>query len=438
MTELPCGWTWAPLGELGGWVGGGTPRKSVAEYWSGDIPWVSPKDMKVERIVDAEDHISASAIEESSTNLVPDSAVLVVTRSGILRHTLPVAVADRAVALNQDLKALVPAQGVDASYVAWAIRANAAAVLRECSKAGTTVSNIETPRLLAFTIPLAPFAEQRRIVAAIEEHVSRLEGARRSLIDARLKVAALRAATLSVATQGFTAVVLGDLVADLRYGTSVKCSYDAAGPPVVRIPNVQGGTVDLSDLKYATNPQLDLSMCSLESGDLLFVRTNGSRDLIGRVASVDGAAGMAFASYLIRARPDPVRLDSRYAVIALSTPRARAALESKAATTAGQYNLNLAALRSLEVPLPPIDRQRSIVQEVEHRLAAVNAVEAETGRALHQSAALRSSILARAFRGELVPQDPDDEPASVLLERVAAERAAAPKAARRRREKTPA
>jgi type I restriction enzyme S subunit len=132
---------------------------------------------------------------------------------------------------------------------------------------------------------------------------------------------------------------------------------------------------------------------------------------------------MAFASYLIRARPDPSRLDARYAVIALSTPQTRSVIESKAATTAGQYNLNLAALRSLEVPLPPIDRQRSIVQEVEHRLASAGAVEAEVSRGLRRSSTLRKAILARAFRGELVAQDPDDEPASVMLRRIAGERA---------------
>lgn len=438
MTDIPAGWAWATLGELGRWVGGGTPSKSIADYWIGDIPWVSPKDMKVERIADAEDHISRSAVDESATSLVPAGTVLVVTRSGILRHTLPVAVTECAVALNQDLKALIPASGVEASYVAWALRASAALILRECTKAGTTVSNIETARLMAFRIPLAPPAEQRRIAAAIEEHLSRLEAAERSLAAARWRIAAYRSAILSAATDHYETVDLEELVTELRYGTSVKCSYDATGPPVVRIPNVQGGVIELSDLKYATDEQLDLSPFSLKGGDLLFVRTNGSRDLIGRVACVDGAEGMAFASYLIRVRPDPARLDSRFAVIALSAPKARAAIEAKAATTAGQYNLNLAALRSLRIPLPSIAQQRSIVAEVEHRLTAAVAMEAEIDHALRQSAALRRAILARASRGELVQQDPDDEPASVLLERIAAERAAAPKPTRRPRMRTAA
>lgn len=294
-------------------------------------------------------------------------------------------------------------------------------------------ASVATKNLLAnVRVLVPPLAEQLRIVAAIEEHISRLEAAERSLRDAASKVAALRAAILVGVTAGVESTRLGELVTELRYGTSVKCSYDAAGPPVLRIPNVQRGAVDLSDLKYATDAELDLSSLSVERGDLLFVRTNGSRDLIGRVASADGAAGMAFASYLIRARPDPARLDSHYAVIALSTPKVRAVIESKAATSAGQYNLNLAALRSLDIPLPSIDRQRAIVAEVEHRLAAVDVMEGEIGRSSRESGALRRAIIARAFRGELVPQDPDDEPARVLLERIASERSAAPKAPPRR------
>jgi type I restriction enzyme S subunit len=289
-------------------------------------------------------------------------------------------------------------------------------------------------QIASYGIRLPPLAEQRRIVAAVEEGLSRLDAAKQSLHDARSKTAATRAGVLAAATAGLETADLGELVAELRYGTSVKCSYDAAGPPVIRIPNVQSGAIDLSDLKYATDAQLDLSSFSLKSGDLLFVRTNGSRDLIGRVASVDGAAGMAFASYLIRARPDPVRLDSRFAVIALSTPKARAVIESKAATTAGQYNLNLAALRSLKVPVPSIEEQRRIVREVEHRLDALEAMDPEIDEALGKSGALRHAILAAAMSGELVPQDPEDEPASVLLAQIAAERAEVSKRARKRKD----
>lgn len=102
-------WRVVPLRELGKWSGGGTPSKTNSSFWeNGTIPWISPKDMKTDRILSAEDLITAVAVKQSATNLVPAGSVLMVTRSGILRHTFPVAVAEVPVILNQDLKALIP------------------------------------------------------------------------------------------------------------------------------------------------------------------------------------------------------------------------------------------------------------------------------------------------------------------------------------------
>ncbi len=163
-------WTIASLKDLGKWSGGGTPSKSKLHYWeSGTIPWVSPKDMKTERIIDSEDHITELAISESTANLIPDGSVLIVTRSGILRHTLPVAVTTIPVTVNQDLKALTPKQGILPEYVAWALRAFGRDILNTCSKQGTTVNSIDTPALLRYEIPVAPLDQQKRIVEEIEK-----------------------------------------------------------------------------------------------------------------------------------------------------------------------------------------------------------------------------------------------------------------------------
>src|SRR4051812_15333398 len=95
---LAPGWRWESLGDLGEWRGGGTPSKADARFWSGgSIPWVSPKDMKQERIADSEDHITPTALRESAARLIAPGSVLVVTRSGILERVLPVAVTDKPV-----------------------------------------------------------------------------------------------------------------------------------------------------------------------------------------------------------------------------------------------------------------------------------------------------------------------------------------------------
>jgi type I restriction enzyme S subunit len=325
------------------------------------------------------------------------------------------------------------ANTVDSRWLMWWINTPQFRSEILARQAGTTRKRISRKNLSAIKFPIPPLEEQRRIVAAIEEQLSRLDAAERSLIQARHKLVALRGASLAAATAHHQPVELGEVLTDLRYGTSMKCAYEPQGPPVLRIPNVKDGRVDIADLKYAADPDADLSAFSLDAGDLLFVRTNGSRDLIGRVASVAGTDGMAFASYLIRARPDRSRLEPRFAVLALSAPGLRARIAAKAATTAGQYNLNLSALRSLPLPLPPLDEQRRIVASVERVLSVVDVLGAQADIALRRSAVLRRSILERAFAGELVAQDPNDEPAATLLERIARTRHAPERSLRRNR-----
>jgi type I restriction enzyme S subunit len=118
LGEIPATWGLKRLKRIAEFRGGGTPTKDNIEYWRGDIPWVSPKDMKVSVVLDTEDKITAQAVSESATKLVPAGAVLIVVRSGILIHSIPVALAGREVTLNQDLKALIPTSEIASKYLA--------------------------------------------------------------------------------------------------------------------------------------------------------------------------------------------------------------------------------------------------------------------------------------------------------------------------------
>ena len=166
-------WRKISLGELGKWCGGGTPSKLNQAFWNrGSIPWISPKDMKSTMVSDSEDHITRNAVRNSATNLVPPHSVLVVTRSGILKHTLPVAVCVREVAINQDIKALQPFDEYDARYIVSALKCYERKILRQCTKAGTTVENIELAKFLRFKIPIPTLSDQRRIVSEVERRFS--------------------------------------------------------------------------------------------------------------------------------------------------------------------------------------------------------------------------------------------------------------------------
>ncbi len=329
--------------------------------------------------------------------------------------------------------------------------------------------NISQQALLDIPIVLPPLAEQHRIVEALEDHLSRLEAARSglemtqakskrlsSLLYGRavagafsrtvqahecVRADSVRKASSSRATRrwktsatsmipgytppdNWTLVSLGDLSYASGYGTSTKCDYEGPGHPVLRIPNVQGGSIDLSDMKNAIDPSLELSQYFLEPGDLLFVRTNGSRTLIGRVGVVEEFLPYAFASYLIRFRLTPKIVEPRWVQLVLQSPLWRQAIERYAASSAGQYNLSVDTLSKLPMPIPPLEVQRDTLEAVDAAVAGAmrlsDAAELARTRADH----LRTALLHRAFTGRLVPQDPTDEPAPVLLDRIRTEREA--------------
>ena len=146
--------------------------------------------------------ISEDAIANSAANLIPASSVLVVTRSGILAHSLPVAINERPVTINQDLKALSPLAGVLTQYLVYALKAHERAILSQCVKDGTTVHSIEAASLLEFRLPIAPRPEQRRIVAKIEELFSELDESAESLMRARAQLRTYRQALLKAAFEG--------------------------------------------------------------------------------------------------------------------------------------------------------------------------------------------------------------------------------------------
>lgn len=475
---LPEGWAWARLGDLGEWFGGGTPSKKEPDYWEGgDVPWLSPKDMKSERLADVQDRITDRAVAESAVRIVPCNSVAVVTRSGVLEHSVPVALVPFATTLNQDMKAVVAHRGVKPEWIAWALRRYERKILDECRKAGTTVASLSTRALMDTQLPVPPLPEQHRIVDALEEQLSRLDAAARSVeaatrraeslgkllgsravadadsrnefarpltldeVRSRTKDSAGRKwkATDPINIPGFVETLrwptlsLGDLAVGRGYGTSVKCSYEGSGAPVLRIPNVQDGVIDPEDMKFAEDPTVDLSDYFVRSGDVLFVRTNGSPSLIGRVGVVEEDADVAFASYLIRFRLNLEVVDPRWVRLVTQSVIWRRHIERVAASSAGQFNLNSARLAELPIPLPSLDEQRSIVEQVESRWEEVRRVRGALRRSGRQAHQLRASLLRTAFEGRLTDQDPADEPATTYLARIADERDAAKPAPKTKR-----
>lgn len=406
MTELPRGWRRVSLSDLGTWYGGGTPSKARSDLWSdGTVPWLSPKDMGREVIRSTQDRITEAAVGTSAVRRVPAGSVALVVRSGILERTIPIAVVPIEVTLNQDMKALVPRPDVDARWVAWGLRSREQDLLRQCRKAGTTVASIETKKLLAQELPVPPIDEQRRIVEILEDHLSRLDSAAHSLCAADRRLTMLKSSHAEWARR--TALGAGDQVSlaalalDSGYGTSTKCVVGGRGPAVVRIPNLLEGRIDLSDEKRVEDTSVDVSSAMLNADDLLIVRTNGSRQLIGKTAVVQPGIDAAFASYLIRYRLDTTRVRAEWVHLMMQAPSTRSVLESMAASSAGQYNLGLTKLDTVRLPVPELTDQDQLLAECRDVVEATARAAGEVQRASSHGLALRRELMGAAFSGRL-------------------------------------
>jgi type I restriction enzyme S subunit len=156
----PMDWDMSRLTELVRIMGGGTPSTSNPLYWKGSIPWVSPKDMKTLVIADSIDHVSEQAVATGKTKLIPQESVLVVIRSGILKRLLPIAVNSVPIAINQDLKALIPRVRIDPYYLLFHLMAMSRDLLKTVK--GTTADNISTSILRETRIMVPPYQSQGR------------------------------------------------------------------------------------------------------------------------------------------------------------------------------------------------------------------------------------------------------------------------------------
>jgi type I restriction enzyme S subunit len=276
----------------------------------------------------------------------------------------------------------------------------------------------------AVCIAVPPTNEQRRIVAAIEEQFSRLDAAGESLGAAQRKLAGLRDGALEAAFSGdWPWTTLGE-IAELVGGVTkdAKRQSDPAfvEVPYLRVANVQRGYLDLKEITTIRVPEDKAEALALRPGDVLF-NEGGDRDKLGRGWVWSGEIdGCIHQNHVFRAR---LHEDFEPKFISWhGNTFGRRWFEANGRQTTNLASLNLTTLKSFPVPAPPLDAQRRVVAELESRLSELEAMSAAIAKAHRWSAALRRSILERAFRGELVGQDPADEPAAALLERITAER----------------
>ena len=212
---------------------------------------------------------------------------------------------------------------------------------------------------------------------------------------------------------------LGWMTCGVEYGTAAK-SMKSGTVPVLRMGNIQNAKFDWTDLAYTSNDD-EIAEYLLRDSDVLFNRTN-SPELVGKTAIYRGERPAIFAGYLIRVNQIRTVVKSQYVNLFLNSDVARQYGNSIKTDGVNQSNINGAKLSNYPFPYCSIEEQREIVSILEKTLSLLDDTEGDISQELQQAAALRQSILKTAFAGQLVAQDPHDEPASVLLDRIRAER----------------
>ncbi|MCZ8626643.1 restriction endonuclease subunit S [Escherichia albertii] len=308
--------------------------------------------------------------------------------------------------------------------------------------AGNALQNVNAQKLSTLIVPIPPLAEQKIIAEKLDTLLAQVESTKARLEQIPQILKRFRQAVLAAAVSGklvnnennkAVLTTLGSIAEDIRYGTSKKCSESEGHTPVLRIPNIGPGYIINNNLKYANFDSKELSALTLKEGDLLLIRSNGSVDLVGKVAVIsENDTQYLYAGYLIRVRLCLEKAVPKYISYCVQSPQLRQIIENIARSTSGVNNINSKELASLELPLPPIPEQHEIVRRVEQLFAYADTIEKQVNNALARVNNLTQSILAKAFRGELTAQwraeNPDlisgENSAAALLEKIKAERAA--------------
>ncbi len=429
MSDIPSSWKWSTIGEVSAYIQRGKSPKYIDRS---DLPVINQKCIRWEELQLQHlkfVHPEQFSAWDESRFIKPGDILWNSTGTGTVGRAYYVKDADCTPpkVVDSHVTIVRAAPALDNRYLFnWIKGPDVQSKIEEMCDGTTNQIELSRTAIAATAIPLAPRGEQTRIADQLDTLLARIQSCndRFDAIPALLK--RFRQTVCAEATTGpWKSTTIGAICVDLRYGTSKKCDYLATGTGVLRIPNIaERGRIDVTDLKRAEFDANELQKLALVEGDLLVIRSNGSVELVGKTGLVTtNETGLLFAGYLMRLRVDRAKAIPAFVQLCLSAPLQRQYIERTAKSTSGVNNINAEELRSLPMLLPPLAEQIEIVRRVETLFALADSIEVRATAARSLAQRLSPLMIAKAFRGELLPQDPQDEPANALLERIDAQRA---------------
>jgi type I restriction enzyme S subunit len=390
-------WTVVKLSDVATLSSGGTPSKANAAFWDGDIPWVSPKDMKFNHVMDAADKITRAAVSESAARIVGSNSVLAVVRSGILAHTFPVATLAREVSFNQDIKAITPKNGsLLPAFLFWMLKGQEAQILRIGVKKGATVHSLSNGFLESLHFPLPPLDEQRRIVGLLDRAAEIRRCADAARAKARAIIPALFLDTFgdpATNPKGWPVQSLNE-IADIGSGLTKgrKLNGTPTEPtPYLRVANVQADRLDLTEIKMIDATDDDRVRCRLLPVDLLMTE-GGDLDKLGRCAMWRGEIDLCLhQNHIFRVRMGRSVIPD-YARAFMQSEAARGYFLRVAKRTTGIASINKTQLGQLPVWVPPLDLQTAFAEQASRLDSLARHLDAAAAKAEAMAAGLSAEV----------------------------------------------
>ncbi|WP_440105550.1 restriction endonuclease subunit S [Streptosporangium sp. H16] len=448
--ELPDGWVWTTLeGLLAAEPRAITDGPFGSNLKSSHYTDTGARVLRLQNVGDGEfrderAYISLDHYEALKTHNVQAGDLILASLGEELPRVALVPDLDGPAIVKADVIRARLHPAVSSKWVLYAVQAPATRAVAMSKIKGVGRPRLGLSEIRKLPIPLPPLAEQHRIVGALEDHLSRLYAGSHAIIASSRRLTRLRTRLMSAITSqphpSMTSTTVGAIARQVRNGISIsRPGKDPIGIPILRIGAVRALALDLTDLRYTgIFPESNFPSHSLlNPGDLLFTRYNGNPEYVGSCAVVpDGIEPLTYPDKLIRVEINQSYADPRYVALACSAGRSRDFIRQSVKTTAGQAGISGRDLKAAPLELPDLAEQQRRVERFDEAHRGLLRLGHALTFTSQRSENLRRSLLAEAFAGKLIPQDPADEPASELLKRIETERNSQPKTTRTRKPAT--
>jgi type I restriction enzyme S subunit len=415
LGDVPAHWHVRPLKHLARFTSGGTPSKERLEFWDGEIPWASAKDLKMEVLLDTADHITDAAVDEAGAQLVPKGAILVLVRGMMLARMFPVCMVGQPMAINQDLKALTPRTGIRSDYLAWLLRGTAPETLNRLDEAGHGTKALRMDAWASMKLPVPPEPEQQVIAEVLDRETAKIDAlmdAQRRLIEllkekrqAVISHAVTKGLDPSAPTKDSGVEWLGAVpehweicrIANL-FGESVALLSEDLPILSVSIHNgVSDEELDENDLERKVSRSEDRGKYKrVRPGDLVYNMMRAWQGGFGTV-SVDGGVSPAY----VVARPK-VDIETAFVEWVLRTPQCVEEMRTRSVgVTDFRLRLYWDEFKDLKIALPPLQEQRRILNEIGEEIERYRKLAEAAEAAVTLLSERRAALISAAVTGKI-------------------------------------